>query len=283
MKVHFLLLFPHAIFLVKKFNGIKIKKVKLNKLNQPIPFVRLIPNFLTIVGLIIGVSSIRFALDSRWEVAVYCIIISALIDGIDGRVARMLNATSPLGAELDSLCDFANFGLSPAYLIYMWSFQQYEYKVLSSFVMLLFISCMALRLARFNISIVREKIDKRSQNFFVGVPAPCGALLALTPIILDFDISTKFNLDIRSHTILIDCYIAMIALLLASRLPTLSIKNFHIKPEYLYIYMIFFAMLTINIMVYPWYALPIISFCYFCSIPIVFFIKRIDQFSKFYL
>lgn len=253
---------------------LRIKRVKISK---PVPFIKLIPNFLTILGLVVGVSSLRFALDSRWELAIYCIIVAAVIDGIDGRVARMLNATSPFGAELDSLCDFANFGLSPAFLIYLWSFQQYEYKVLSWASMLLFIACMALRLARFNTSIMQEKQDKNSQRFFTGVPAPCGALLVVMPMILDFEISTVLGIDIRSHTVLIDIYIAIIAFFLASRLPTISTKNIHIKPEYLSLAMIIFVTVIINMIIYPWYSLPVFAVLYIITIPIcVIIAKRIN-------
>ncbi|MFY9590249.1 CDP-alcohol phosphatidyltransferase family protein [Rickettsia endosymbiont of Halotydeus destructor] len=250
---------------------LKIRKVTISK---PIPFIKLIPNFITLLGLIIGVSSLRFALDGRWEIAVYCIIAAAIIDGIDGRVARMLNATSPFGAELDSLCDFANFGLAPAYLIYLWSFQQYEYKVFSWAVMLLFIVCMALRLARFNTSIFQPKPDKGAEYFFTGVPAPCGALLALMPMMLDFEISTLLNINIRIHTITINIYLAIIAFLLASRLPTISTKNLKIKPEYLSFAMILFAVIIINLIIYPWYSLPLIAIIYFFSIPICYYFKQ---------
>jgi len=250
---------------------LRIKRIRITK---PIPFIKLIPNFITLLALIIGISSIRFALEGRWEFSVYCILVAAVLDGIDGRVARMLNATSPFGAELDSLCDFANFGVAPAYLIYLWSFQQYEYKVLSWASMLLFIVCMALRLARFNTSIFHENQDKKSQYFFTGVPAPLGAMLAIMPLILDFEVSAILSINIRSHTILIDIYIALIAFLLASRLPTFSSKHIHIKPEYLSLSMILSAIFIINITIYPWYSLPILAFFYILSIPICAIVAR---------
>lgn len=244
-----------------------MKKVKINK---PILFTKLIPNVITLLGLIVGVSSIRFALDSRWEMAVCSVLTAGVLDGIDGRVARLLNATSPFGAELDSLCDFANFGVSPAIMIYLWSFQQYEFKLLSWFAMLLFIVSMAIRLARFNTTIfhIHDKQDKMSKYFSVGVPAPSGAFLALIPMILDFEISTMLQFNIRSHTILIDIYIVMIAILLASRIPTFLLKNVHIKQEYLSLVMILSAVVIMNIIIYPWYTLPVIAACYILSIPI---------------
>lgn len=250
---------------------LKIKKVKITK---PVPFVKLIPNFLTLVGLVVGISSIRFALDSRWELAVYCVLAASIIDGLDGRVARMLNATSPFGAELDSLCDFANFGVAPAVLIYLWSAQQFGFKLLSWAAISLFVVCMAIRLARFNISLYQDKQDKRAKYFATGVPAPSGALLALIPIILDFEISTALKINIRSHTILIDIYIAIVAFLLASRLPTFLFKNIHIKPEYLSLFMILSGIIIINLIIYPWYFLPILAVIYILSIPICLVIAR---------
>ncbi|WP_367363868.1 CDP-alcohol phosphatidyltransferase family protein [Candidatus Tisiphia endosymbiont of Nedyus quadrimaculatus] len=253
---------------------LKIHKVKITK---PIPFIKLLPNFITLLGLVVGVSAIKFGLDGRWEKAVYCTLVAAIIDGIDGRIARMLNATSPFGAELDSLCDFANFGVVPAYLVYLWSFQQYEYKVLSWGSILLFMVCMALRLARFNTTIFHEIHNKKIEYFFTGVPAPCGALLALMPMILDFEVSSVFGINIREHTIMIDLYIVVIAFLLASSLPTFSTKNINIKHEYLSLAMMVFAVIIISLIIYPWYLLPSIAFIYMLSIPVCYFISK-----KFY-
>lgn len=249
---------------------------------RAIPFTKLIPNFLTLLGLMIGISSIRFALDSRWEFAVYCIIIAGIIDGLDGRIARLLNASSRFGAELDSLCDFVNFGLSPALIIYLWSFQQFEYKLLSWSSLLLFVICMAIRLARFNTNIDYNDTKEIKKSYNTGVPAPCGAVLALTPLILDFELSSLFGMTLRSHTILIDIYMAIMAMLLASRLPTFSFKNLRIKPEYLSLSMILFGMITINLILYPWYFLPFLSFLYLLSIPVCFRINKRDKLLKSY-
>lgn len=244
---------------------LKFRKVRLSK---PVPIIKLVPNFLTLIGLVIGISAIRFAIDARWESAVYCTLIAAIIDGLDGRIARLLNATSPFGAEFDSLSDFANFGVAPAFTIYLWSYQQYEFKLLSWSIMMLFIACMAIRLARFNTSISQPNQDKKSYYFFTGVPAPCGALLALIPIILDFKLSEFPGIEIRPHTVLIDLYITVIACLLASRLPTISFRNIHIKPEYLSLVMTVSAILIIITIIYPWYSLPALAIIYIISIPV---------------
>lgn len=252
---------------------LKFKKPK--RILQPVPIARLIPNILTLLGLVIGVSSIRFALDSRWEMAVYCILIATIIDGLDGKVARILNATSHFGAELDSLCDFINFGFCPALLTYLWSFQQYEYKVISWAAIMLFIVCMGIRLARFNTLALNQTETKQSKMFFMGVPAPSGALLALTPMMLDFEATGYLeNFSIRNHTLMIDLYIIVIAFLLASKLPTISIKNIRIKPEYLSLFMILFAMIIIITIIYPWYVLPIAAVIYLLSIPACIYISQ---------
>jgi CDP-diacylglycerol--serine O-phosphatidyltransferase len=255
-----------------KFRGRKILK--------PVPLTKLIPNFVTLIGLIIGVSSIRFALDSAWETAVYCVIIATVIDGVDGRVARMLNATSHFGAELDSLCDFVNFGLCPAILTYLWSFQQYEYKVISWASIMLFILCMALRLARFNTTLV-EPEKKTDSKFFTGVAAPAGALLALIPMMLDFEITTFFgDFTIRSHTLVIDLYICVVALLLPSRIPTMSLKHFYIKPEYVSLSMAIAAALIVIGVIYTWYMLPFMAVMYIASIPFCIYSKYYSRANK---
>lgn len=248
---------------------------KTTRILKPVPIAKLIPNILTLIGLVVGVSSIRFALDSKWEISVYCILIATIIDGLDGKIARILNATSHFGAELDSLCDFINFGLCPALLTYLWSFQQYEYKVISWAAMTLFVVCMGIRLARFNTMALNHSETKQSKLFFTGVPAPSGAMLALIPIILDFEITTFFeDFSIRSHTLSIDLYTAIIALLLASKLPTISIKNIHIKPEYLSLLMIIIGMIIIVTVIYPWYILPIAAIIYLLSIPACIYISQ---------
>lgn len=255
--------------MIKNFKGKRLIK-------KPVPFTRLLPNVVTLVGLIIGVSSIRFALDSAWEKAVYCILIATIIDGLDGRVARMLNATSHFGAELDSLCDFINFGLSPALLLYLWSFQQYEYKVISWASIMFFVVCMAIRLARFNTAIVEtETASKKDSRFFTGVPAPSGAILVLIPMILDFEITTAIQeFSIRNYTLCINLYIVIIALSLASRFPTISLKNIHIKPEYLSLSMIISAIIIIVAVIYPWYSLPVAAIIYILSIPLCIYYSR---------
>lgn len=244
----------------------RLSAMRRMKLDKPLPFVKLLPNLVTLVGLAIGMSSIRFALDGRWEAAVTCILVATFMDALDGKIARMLNATSIFGAELDSLCDFANFGIAPAFMIYLWSFQKVEYKLFAWAAVLLFIICMSIRLARFNTTTPDD--DPRVKNFFIGVPAPVGAILMLMPIMIDFDLSTTFGFNIRSHTLMITFYQIIIALLLPSRLPTFSLKNLEVKPEYVWVSLLFSGMCIVSLMVYTWYVLPFLGILYLCIVPV---------------
>lgn len=247
---------------------LKIKKLKLSK---PISFIKLIPNCLTLIGLVIGITSIRFAIESRWEMAVYCVFIAAIIDGLDGRIARLLNAATPLGAQLDSLCDFANFGVAPAFLIYLWTLPG---NLLSWSNILLFVICMAIRLARFNVSIGHTHNMPSARYFAVGVPAPAGALLSLMPLILTFALPSDLSYYIRGHVICINIYLTAISFFVASRLPTFLLKNIKIKPEYLSLSMMLLGLMIILLIVHPWYMLPILGAIYIFSMPFCYMIAQ---------
>lgn len=239
---------------------LKLKKAKLKSTS----FIRLIPNLITLSALVVGMNSIRFALDGKWDYAATCIIISTFLDAADGRIARMLGATSPFGAELDSLSDFANFGIAPALISYLWVYQRFEFKLFAWSAILLLVICMVIRLARFNVG---ASLDTNSKNFFCGIPAPMGAILFITPIILDFDIAANFGFDVRAYIFFVTCYQIMVALMVSSRIPTFSFKNMEIKPEYIWICLLGFAAFIIALIVYPWYLLPIFSALYLLAIP----------------
>lgn len=245
------------------------KGLRKAKLTKPLPFAKLVPNFITISALCIGLSSLRFALESRWENAVTCVVIAAFLDGIDGRIARILGATSHFGAELDSLCDFVNFGVIPPIIMYCWALQYSDHKVFAWSVVLLFAVCMAIRLARFNTAMLDPNAKTFSKMFFMGVPAPVGALLLLIPIMIDFDISNLFELDFnaKSNSMFLAAYQLIVGLLLPSRIPTFSFKNLVISPEYIWICMFIGGAIIINLIIYPWYTLPILAITYICTIP----------------
>ncbi|KAF8818729.1 CDP-alcohol phosphatidyltransferase family protein [Rickettsia endosymbiont of Cardiosporidium cionae] len=241
------------------------------KRKKPLILYYLLPNILTILGLIIGVSAIRFGLESKWEISVYCTVIAAVIDGMDGRIARILNASSEFGAELDSLCDFVNFAISPTLIIYLWSFQQYEFKILSWLSMMIFIVCMAIRLARFNVKDTRKNTlnNKTVQIFLTGIPAPAGALLILVPMMLNFALY-----NVRKYTLFIDIYIICIGLLLASKIPTISIKHIRINRDSISTSMMITSIIIIVTIIYPWYALPVIGVVYLLTIPCCYYFKK---------
>jgi CDP-diacylglycerol---serine O-phosphatidyltransferase len=227
-------------------------------------------------SLCVGVSALRFGLESKWEVAVLCVVIAAFLDGIDGRVARILGASSHFGAELDSLCDFVNFGVVPSLLMYCWSFQESPFKALAWVVVLLFIVCMSLRLARFNTGLVDKDSMVLSKSFFIGVPAPIGAMLLLTPIIMSFEIAPLLDvsLDIKANSLLLMGYQVVLALLLASRMPTFSLKDIIIKPQYVWIFLFCSCLLIIGLIIYPWYMMPMLALTYISTLPFSIMVAR---------
>ena len=195
-----------------------IKKYKF----QPLPVIKLIPNLITFTALLVGVTAIRYALNNKWEESLACVIIAALLDGVDGTVARMLNVFSPFGVEIDSLCDFANFGIVPAILMYLWLHNDFNFQSIVWGSALFYIGCLATRLARFNLS--TKSSNKKFKYFFIGVPAPAAGILCLTPIMMDIKISNIFNINLKNYIIYIIFYFLIIAFLAASRIPTFSIK-----------------------------------------------------------
>src|SRR5919202_5232741 len=154
------------------------------RLFKPVPFRVIAPNLITLVALCLGLTAIRLAYEGRLEPAVYAIIVAALLDGVDGRVARLLKGTSRFGAELDSLADFVNFGVAPALILY--SFALFHLKAVGWIAALVFAIAAGLRLARFNVMLEDPNRPEWKKNFFVGMPAPAGAITALLPIYLHF-------------------------------------------------------------------------------------------------
>jgi CDP-diacylglycerol---serine O-phosphatidyltransferase len=184
-----------------------------------VPFTAVLPNLVTLVALCAGLTAIRMAVEHRFDVAVAAIILAIILDGIDGRVARYFRATSKFGEQLDSLADFVNFGVAPGIFIYVWRLDD-----LSSFgwiCALVFAICTGLRLARFNAALAAEDPDPDWQrDFFVGAPAPAGAGLIFFPFFLE-----RIGADLRVAAFVVAVYSILIALLMVSRIPTLSLKR----------------------------------------------------------
>jgi CDP-diacylglycerol--serine O-phosphatidyltransferase len=189
------------------------------RLFKPVPVRVIIPNIITLIALCLGLTAIRLAYEGRYEPAVIAIVVAALLDGIDGRVARLLKGTSRFGAELDSLADFVNFGVTPALILY--SFVLNELKAVGWIVVLVFAIAMALRLARFNAMLDDPHRPEWKKNFFTGMPAPAGAVTSLLPLYLNF-------LGVPMEAILapvVLVYLLGLAFLMVSTIPVYSGKN----------------------------------------------------------
>ncbi len=178
----------------------------------------ILPNMLTLIGVCIGLTSIRFALDGRFEFAIVAIIFAALIDGLDGRIARLIKGTSKVGKELDSLTDMISFGVAPAFIMYFW-----KLNTLGRFgwlLCLIYVICVALRLARFNINSNQEPSWR--DNFFEGVPSPAGGVLVLTPLI--FSLSGFDYLELN-YNLIVPIFFIVTSFLLISKFPSYSFKK----------------------------------------------------------
>jgi CDP-diacylglycerol--serine O-phosphatidyltransferase len=222
------------------------------------PISRLFPNMITIAGMCCGLSAVRFAIMGRFEIAVGFILAAALIDGMDGRVARMLGATSVFGAQLDSLSDFLCFGVAPALVIYMWGL--HDIRGLGWAVALFFVVCTALRLARFNTALFDDQKEPWENQFFVGVPSPAGGMLCLFPIIF----SLQFDFILPSA--LVACHVVFIGSLMVSRIPTFSGKKQRIKHETILPFMLLCSAILVVFIIEPWLSLIILSLGYLGSI-----------------
>ena len=184
----------------------------------------LLPNMLTLIGVCIGLTSIRFALSGEFHLAIIAIIFAALIDGLDGRIARLIKGTSKVGKELDSLTDMISFGVAPAFIMYFW-----KLNTLGRFgwlLCLIYVICVALRLARFNISSNQEPSWK--DNFFEGVPSPAGGILVLTPLIISL---TGFNYIELNFDIITPIFFIATSFLLISKFPSYSFKKIVIQRK----------------------------------------------------
>ncbi len=182
----------------------------------------ILPNMLTLIGVCIGLTSIRFALDERFGLAIIAIIFAALIDGLDGRIARLIKGTSKVGKELDSLTDMISFGVAPAFIMYFWKLNTLER--FGWLLCLVYVICVALRLARFNINSNQEPSWK--DNFFEGVPSPAGGILVLTPLIISL---SGFDLFEFNYDIVVPIFFIITSFLLISKFPSYSFKKIVIR------------------------------------------------------
>ena len=233
----------------------------------------ILPNAITLIGVCIGLTSIKFAIDGKFAIAVVAILFAGLMDALDGRIARLIKGTSKIGKELDSLGDVISFGVAPALIMYFWSLQYLD--KLGWFVCLIYVVCVALRLARFNISSEDEPSWK--DNFFEGMPSPAGGIIVLMPLILSFSELEKFLFKIN-YDLIVPTFFIIVSILLISTIPTYSFKRIVI-PRSMTKFLLFGIVLFIGaLLVYTYKILAVSSFIYLCLIPVSYFhFKKIKK------
>jgi CDP-diacylglycerol--serine O-phosphatidyltransferase len=243
------------------------RRPRLSRLQQQrlrrIPVRTLVPNVITLLALCAGLTAIRMAFEDRYVLALAAVVFAAVLDGLDGRLARLLKGTSRFGAELDSLSDFVNFGVAPALILYFWGL--HELKSAGWIAAMVFAICTGLRLARFNVMIDDPDRPVWTANFFVGMPAPAGAITVLLPIYLSF-----LGLP-RSEVLtwIMLFYTLGIALLMVSRLPVFSGKRVGTRvPTEMVGPVILLVILSVALLIsYPWALLTAATLAYLVGLP----------------
>ncbi|NKB59838.1 MAG: CDP-diacylglycerol--serine O-phosphatidyltransferase [Alphaproteobacteria bacterium] len=220
---------------------------------------KLIPNIITVSAACAGLTAIRFAVEQHWNFAVAAIILAAILDALDGRMARILNASSDFGAQLDSLSDIVSFGVAPALVLYFWSLQAAG--GVGWAVALFFIVCCGLRLARFNSML--GKLPPYAYNYFTGVPAPAGALMSLLPIVVDL----AFGVEAASHPIVAGGWAIVMASLMVSRVPTFSFKRLKVPQPYVLPLLVVIALMFAGFAGRPWMVLTLVAILYLSTFP----------------
>ena len=243
----------------KKFKLVSSKKTRY-----------LLPNILTLGGVCLGISSIKFSIDGNYSLAVILILLAAILDALDGRIARLIKGTSEFGKELDSLTDFVSFGIAPVLILYFWELNSYG--KLGWTIALIYSVCCVLRLARFNLTKVELQHEWKS-NFFEGVPSPAGGLIILMPLIYEL---TNLSLDIDIK--LITPYLTIfIALLLVSKIPTLSFKKISISSKATIFLLLTVGLIFIALLFYTFETLLVFGLVYLALIPVSFLIYKKQQ------
>ena len=244
----------------KKFKLVSSKKTRY-----------LLPNILTLGGVCLGISSIKFSIDGNYSLAVIFILLAAILDALDGRIARLIKGTSEFGKELDSLTDFVSFGIAPAFILYFWELNNYG--KLGWAITLIYSVCCVLRLARFNLTKIDDKQIWKS-NYFEGVPSPAGGILILAPLIFEL---SGLNLDFNIKN-LTPYFTVLMAILLVSKIPTLSLKKISISPKTTVFILLGIGIIFISLLNNPFETLLALSLVYLISIPVSFIMyKRKDR------
>ena len=232
----------------------KFKVVSVNKTRY------ILPSVLTLVGVCLGISSIKFAMDGNYSFAVLFLIVAAILDGLDGRVARLIKGTSEFGKELDSLTDFVSFGIAPAFIVYFWELNKYG--KIGWLIVLLFSVCCVLRLARFNLTKF-ENSDEWKNNFFQGIPSPAGGCLILFPLIFELSNFSNF-INLRAIT---PYFMVLISILLISKIPTFSFKKIAIKRNMTIFLLLGVGLFFVSIIQFTFETIAVCSLIYLTLIP----------------
>jgi CDP-diacylglycerol---serine O-phosphatidyltransferase len=233
----------------KKFKLVTSKKTRY-----------LLPNILTLGGVCLGISSIKFSIDGNYTLSVTLILFASILDALDGRIARLIKGTSEFGKELDSLTDFVSFGIAPVFVLYFWELNKYG--KLGWALTLLYSVCCVLRLARFNITKIEETQEWKN-NFFEGVPSPAGGLLILMPLIYEL---TDLNLGFQIKNLTPYLTLA-VAILLVSKVPTLALKKISISPKMTVFLLLGIGVIFIALLFYTLKTLLVFGVAYILSIP----------------
>ncbi len=240
----------------KKFKLVSSKKTRY-----------LLPNILTLAGVCLGISSIKFSIDGNFTLAVTLILFAAILDALDGRIARLIKGTSEFGKELDSLTDFVSFGIAPVFILYFWELNNYG--KLGWAITLIYSVCCVLRLARFNLTKIDNNEDWK-HNFFEGIPSPAGGLLILMPLIYDLT-DLNFGLDVKKITPYLTI---LISILLVSKIPTLALKKISISPRTTVFLLLGIGIIFISLLFYTLETLLTFGLMYLISIPFSVIIYR---------
>ncbi len=234
----------------KKFKLVSSKKTRY-----------LLPNILTLAGVCLGISSIKFSIDGNYSLSVILILFAAILDALDGRIARLIKGTSEFGKELDSLTDFVSFGIAPVFILYFWELNNYG--KLGWAITLIYSVCCVLRLARFNLTKIDLTEDWKN-NFFEGIPSPAGGMLILMPLIFEL---TNFNIDFEIKKIT-PIFTIFVAILLVSKIPTLALKKISISPKTTIFLLLGIGLFFIALLFYTFETLLVFGIIYLITIPI---------------
>ena len=236
----------------KKFKLVSSKKTRY-----------LLPNILTLGGVCLGISSIKFSIEGNFSLAVIFILLAAILDALDGRIARLIKGTSEFGKELDSLTDFVSFGIAPVFILYFWELNNFG--KLGWAIILIYSVCCVLRLARFNLTKINTS-ESWKINYFEGIPSPAGGLLILMPLIFELT-QFKSQFEIKNLT---PYFTIIIAFLLVSKLPTFSLKKISVSPKITVFILLATGTIFTSLLYYTFETLLAFGLVYIISIPISF-------------